>query len=34
VRMFASWVWRDDRLDVAFSEPIAQACCIVSAIGE
>jgi len=32
--MLASWVWRDDRHNPAFCEPIAQARCIVGAIGE
>jgi len=32
--MLASWVWRDDRLDPAFCEPIAQARGIIGAIGE
>ena len=32
--MLAGWIWRDDRLDPAFCEPIAQAACIVSSIGQ
>jgi hypothetical protein len=32
--MLAGWVWRDDRLDPALCERIAQARCIMGAIGE
>jgi len=32
--MLAGRIWRDDGLDPAFCEPIAQAACIISAIGE
>ena len=32
--MLAGRIWRNDRLDPAFCEPIAQAACIISAIGQ
>lgn len=32
--MLARWIWRDHRLDAALCEPIAQACCIVSSVGQ
>ena len=32
--MLAGWVWRDDGLDAAFCQPIAQAGRVVGSIGE
>lgn len=32
--MLASRIWRDDSFDAAFCQPIAQAPCVVSAIGQ
>ena len=32
--MLAGWIWRDHRLDAALCEPIAQASCIVSSVGQ
>jgi len=32
--MLARWIWRDHRLDAALCEPISQACCIVSSVGQ
>jgi len=32
--MLAGRVWRNDRFDAAFCQPIAQALCIVGAIGQ
>jgi len=32
--MLASRVWRDDSPDAAFCQPIAQAPCVISAVGE
>jgi hypothetical protein len=32
--MLARWIWRDHCLDAALCQPIAQACCVVSSVGE
>jgi len=32
--MFAGRIWWDDSLDPAFCQPIAQAACVISAIGQ
>jgi len=32
--MLARWVWRNDGFNPAFFEPIAQARCIIGAVGE
>jgi len=34
VGMLAGWIWWDHRLDAALCEPIAQASCVVSSVGQ
>jgi hypothetical protein len=32
--MLTGWIWRDHRLDATLCKPIAQASCVVSAVGQ